>query len=220
MRHSLFVGLFLIIFVSIPIFGHSGRTDKNGGHFNRKTDIYHCHSSFCFDNKSIRNHSDQSKKRYLRKGWSPWTDTDNDCQNTRAEVLIMRSLVPVEFKTEKKCRVIKGKWNSPYSNTSYEIAHKVDIDHVVSLKEAHISGGSTWSWSKRKQFVNDPRNLIVVSSSENRRKGAKDPALWLPDNKHFHCEYIKLWIDIKKTYQLSIDDKEQHAISSVLQYCE
>ena len=34
-----------ILFLSINLFGHSGRTDKNGGHYNRKTGKYHYHGA-------------------------------------------------------------------------------------------------------------------------------------------------------------------------------
>jgi hypothetical protein len=30
-----------------------------------------------------------------------------------------------------------------------------------------------------------------VSASANRSKGARDPAVWLPPNQEFHCEYVR-----------------------------
>ncbi len=41
----------------------------------------------------------------------------------------------------------------------------VDIDHVVSLKDAHNSGGSSWDTQQKKVFANDRSNL--VSSMRN-----------------------------------------------------
>jgi hypothetical protein len=41
-RHIIIVILSLVICFST--FGHSGRTDKNGGHYNRKTGEYHYHN--------------------------------------------------------------------------------------------------------------------------------------------------------------------------------
>lgn len=35
--------LILVVFVCSVAFAHSGRTDKNGGHWNRKTGTYHYH---------------------------------------------------------------------------------------------------------------------------------------------------------------------------------
>jgi hypothetical protein len=35
--------IFLIAFAASVALAHSGRTDKNGCHYNRKTGQYHCH---------------------------------------------------------------------------------------------------------------------------------------------------------------------------------
>lgn len=38
--------LLIVLFItSLLSFGHGGRTDKNGGHYNRKTGDYHYHNS-------------------------------------------------------------------------------------------------------------------------------------------------------------------------------
>ena len=44
---------------------------------------------------------------------------------------------------------------------------------MVPLKEAHISGASGWTKEKKRQFANDEENLLAVSRSANRSKGAK-----------------------------------------------
>ena len=46
---------------------------------------------------------------YDRRDYPHWIDPDQDCQNTRHEVLVEESTVPVQFKTNKKCRVVTGK---------------------------------------------------------------------------------------------------------------
>ena len=47
---------------------------------------------------------------YDRRDYPHWIDLDHDCQNTRHEVLVEESTVPAQFKTNKKCRVVAGKW--------------------------------------------------------------------------------------------------------------
>ena len=77
---------------------------------------------------------------YDRSAWRHWIDADRDCQNTRHEVLIEESLTPVTFKTDKGCRVVSGNWLGAYSGEVFTDASKLDIDHLVPLKEAHESG--------------------------------------------------------------------------------
>jgi hypothetical protein len=57
----------------------------------------------------------------------------------------------------------------------------------------------------------------VVSASENRQKGAKDPAQWLPDIITYHCEYVKRWLYLKTKYHLKMDTQEKSAIDSINQ---
>ena len=111
---------------------------------------------------------------YDRKAWKHWIDEDRDCQNARHEVLIEESLSTVGFKTSKACRVVSGSWNDPYSGRTITDASKLDIDHMVPLKEAHESGGHAWDVYRKREYANDlsePNNSlpwIVVSTD---RKG-------------------------------------------------
>ncbi len=208
-------------------YGHGGRTDSNGGHTNRKTGEYHCHKEPCFSNhrksEEAFNEAIQEKRLvstlYDRKDWPHWVDFDRDCQDARAEALIAASTVPVKFKRNKGCVVSHGNWFDPYTGNTFTQASKLDIDHIIPLKEAHISGGDVWNREQRRTFANDPENLIVVSASENREKGAKDPAQWLPDTVSYRCEYVKQWSYVKTKYGLTVDAQEESAINAVLAGC-
>ena len=116
---------------------------------------------------------------YDRKAWKHWADEDRDCQNARHEVLIEASLSTVGFKSSKGCRVVSGSWNDPYSGRTITDATKLDIDHMVPLKEAHQSCAANWSRERKRAYANDlddPDPLIAVDRRLNRQKGAKDPA--------------------------------------------
>lgn len=160
-----------------------------------------------------------SCEKYNRKNWRHWIDVDKDCQSTRNEVLISESVEPVTFKTGKGCKVATGKWIDPYTGQTFTNPRKLDIDHVVPLKEAYQSGAWQWSKSKKRQFANylkDEGHLIAVYLSANRQKGAKDPAEWLPPNKEFIPEYLRVWSKIKVFWGLTADQREFNVLKAAL----
>ena len=156
---------------------------------------------------------------YDRKAWKHWVDEDRDCQNARHEVLIEESLTPVTFKTDKGCRVVSGNWLGKYSGDVFTDASKLDIDHLVPLKEAHESGGFAWDTARRRDYANDlsdPNTLIAVDRGLNRQKGAKDPAEWMPPNKAYQTEYTEAWVTVKRRWGLTADAKEIAALQAIL----
>lgn len=151
--------------------------------------------------------------KYKRKDWQArWADEDKDCQNTRAEILIARSLKKVSFSGKKDCVVSRGQWHDYYFPGILENAKEIDIDHLVPLYEAHKSGGARWSKELKKQFANDPENLVITSRSTNRKKGANTLKSWLPINLPYACRYYQQWMQVKKKYQLVISMDEINAL--------
>ena len=210
--------ILITVFSATAAFPHGGRLDKKGCHTQKRTGEYHCHRSP--EAKKSREHPTAST--YDRKEWHPgWRDADGDCQNTRHEVLVEESRVPVTLSPDG-CRVIAGKWLDPYSGEIFTDPGKLDIDHLVPLKEAHISGGSTWSTEKKRRYANDlssPATLLAVSKSENLKKGARDPARWTPPNHPYRCEYIRLWKEIKARWGLGSDAAEKRSIEEIESKC-
>lgn len=117
---------------------------------------------------------------YDRKEWPHWIDEDRDCQNTRAEVLIAASQVPVKFRHDKKCIVVSGQWLDPYTGKILTNASDIDIDHIVPLKLAHARGGDSWPKALQRKFANDPANLLPVRDRLNQAKGDKSHSEWMP----------------------------------------
>jgi hypothetical protein len=151
-----------------------------------------------------------------------WADADHDCQDTRAEVLIIESTAPVTL-DRRGCTVLSGRWVDPYTGAVITIARKLDIDHLVPLGEVHVSGGDRWSPAKKNTYANDlsdSNTLIAVSLGANRSKGDRDPAHWLPKNVSYRCTYVKEWLEVKKRWRLSLDALERSAIQTVMASCQ
>lgn len=156
---------------------------------------------------------------YNRDDYLPsWADADGDCINTRHEVLIVESLIPPTM-SSSGCTVVAGLWFDPYTDQHFTDPADLDVDHVVPLKEAHISGAAAWSTDQKRAFANDLTNpliLIAVDDGTNQSKGDRDPAQWMPPNRAYYCEYIMNWVAIKEAYGLTTDTNEQLAIDDIL----
>ena len=149
---------------------------------------------------------------YNRKDWPHWIDDDNDCQDTRAEILIRDTLGPIKFKRNKPCNVSWGRWLCPYTGQEIFKASELDIDHIVPLAHAHQTGGANWPREKKRQFANDPLNLVAVAASVNRAKGDQGPDLWRPPRRAFWSEYARRWREVKRKYGLYSSPAEEAAL--------
>lgn len=145
-----------------------------------------------------------SGNEYSREAFSHWIDEDGDCLNTRHELLLELSTGPVTM-SENGCRVVRGRWNDPYSGDVLFDSSKMDIDHLVPLAWAWKHGASSWTDTERKKFANDPVNLFAVTASLNRSKGAQGPDTWLPPNKAFQCQYVTRYLRVMLKYDFKSD---------------
>ena len=136
---------------------------------------------------------------YSRDAFTHWIDTNGDCLNTRHELLLKLSTGPVTM-SDDGCRVLRGRWNDPYSGDILYDTADIDIDHVVPLAWAWEHGAQAWSAEERKRFANDERNLFAVTASLNRSKGAKGPETWLPPNRQFQCQYVTRYLRVMLMY--------------------
>ena len=88
----------------------------------------------------------------------------------------------------------------------------MNIDHVVSLKDAHESGAYGWSDSKKVRFGNDRSNHVPSCRKVNTSKGSAGPKEFLRrsrDGKGLDyqlvafCEYVTKYHSVKARYGLS-----------------
>ena len=161
--------------------------------------------------------------KYDRDDWKHWIDKDRDCQNTRHEVLIEESLKAATFKSDKQCQVATGEWLAPYTGVIVTDATKLDVDHMVPLKNAHDSGGWAWDKNKKAAYANEmgyADHLIAVTASANRKKGARGPEEWKPANQGYWCDYAIDWVQIKVYWELSATKVEWAALQEMLKTCD
>lgn len=222
----MYIYLLLLVVLSLNSFAHGGKTNAAGCHNDNKTKTKHCHrrpistaNSALYKAGKNKAGANKASGGYSRKHWPHWVDQDNDCQNTRAEILIRDSAKSVKFKRNKGCNVSWGEWFDPYTLQRFSQASDLDIDHIVPLVHAHHSGAQNWTKSQKRRFANDPDNLLAVEDNANQQKGGKAPHQWMPGNTRYHCTYLKKWQEIKAKYQLSASSSEATFIATKLRQC-
>jgi hypothetical protein len=159
---------------------------------------------------------------YDRDDWPHWISQGKGC-NTRHIVLQRQR---ADRHSDTGCDLTGGRWVSPYDGRPTSDPTDLQIDHWVPLAEVQRSGKIVggrrvgprqWTREQRKQYANDFTVLVAVTASLNGKKNAKDPAKWLPDLDR--CGYVQRWIQVKTTYDLSVDQAEHDAMASVLARC-
>lgn len=154
---------------------------------------------------------------YDRGVFPGWVDADGDGCDTRAEVLRRESRSLVRT-SAVRCTVVTGDWLSSYDGLVFSDPSRLEIDHVVSLKEAWDSGAWAWTNDMRAAYANDlsdTRTLRAVSIASNRAKGEKDPSNWLPVPED-QCRYLGDWVAIKASWGMSADQSEWGRIRNVI----
>ena len=130
---------------------------------------------------SLRSLRRSARRRYTGAEFGDgWIDADHDGCDTREEVLIVESIEPPVVSRIGGCVVASDAWLDPYTGTTFTSPGELDIDHVVPLADAWVSGVSTWSPEQRVSFANDldAPELVAVSYMVNRSKGDRSPDEW------------------------------------------
>jgi hypothetical protein len=170
------------------------------------------------------------ERGYVRDAFGEgWLDVDENGCNQRDDVLL-RDAVPgtVRLGVQGLCDhdVLAGSWIDPYTGRELMFdnlkdpaqAQGIQIDHVVPLAEAWVSGAEDWTDERRRAFASDLSELLAVDGPTNASKGDGDPAAWRP-RKSFQCEYARRWIGVKAEWDLAIDPSERQALGEMLAFC-
>lgn len=108
---------------------------------------------------------------------------------------------------------------SPYDGTCFTSLRQSDIEHIVAVSEAHSSGMCGRSQEAKKDFAADYLNLTLATPSLNRhQKIAYDFAEWQPPQNG--CWYAWRIIEVKKKYDLSVDQAEKNTMRQFLMNCK
>ena len=118
--------------------------------------------------------------------------------------MIDESISPVKFKSTDKCQVASGEWYDPFTGETITDATKLDVDHMVPLKNAHDSGG--WKWDNQKKSETDEnKEQNAESNNENS------------ENQEQNTEKNQ---SISEGWGKSIKQAEKDAASKALKYFE
>lgn len=155
---------------------------------------------------------------YDRDHFAGWLDDDGDCVNTRHEVLQSEA---VDFSMNAEgCAVAAGEWFDPYTDRTYTNPRDLDVDHVVALADAWVSGAWAWADELLDRFSNDFGNLNAIAAGENRSKSARGPADYSPTAPGARCEYLVQYATVKIRWQLSITPQDFEVVATGLSGCE
>lgn len=163
-----------------------------------------------------------NRTKYFGAAWS-YDYNHNKC-DTHDDILY-RDMPSA--KKKGRCNVRSGTLRDPYDGRTdhWKVGKgSVDIDHVVALGNAWISGAQYWTGTRgqtlRKSLANDPLNLVASDASQNRSKGDRNAAEWQPKNKGFRCQYVATQISVKYKYRLAVTKPEKQAMQRVLKGCK
>jgi hypothetical protein len=174
----------------------------------------------------------QHRYDYLRSAFGDAWDDDNDAPmgrngcDTRDDIL-NRDLVDKTYVWVKRCpdAVATGTLHDPYTNKTIafqrgpKVGESVQIDHIVPLAYAWDMGAYGWPAPERRRFANDPANLLAVDGQANQDKGDSPPALWMPPNGAFACQYAMQFIAVLRGYSLPVDQASTGVLRQAATTC-
>ena len=126
------------------------------------------------------------------------------------------------YSQEIENKIVKALGNkiySPYSGQYFKSTQETDIEHIVSISEAHDSGLCAADKETKNKFAFDIKNLTLASPTVNRdEKSGHDAASWLP--KENKCWFANKVIEVKRAYKLAVDSKELIALEQIISDCK
>lgn len=195
---KLCVFVFGAFLIAGGVYSHGGGLNAEGCHTNRKTGEYHCHRGNSKPKFSLKI-SPKPATTYERETSAPMIPYDRD---------------------------LYGYESYPtYSSKGFYTGQTCDtnIDHVVSLKDAHESGAGRWTITERITFSNDRLNHVPSCSRVNSSKGSSTPSDFFRKSSdgrgmdyeiNTKCAYLGIYYQVKRKYQLSFGNNDSGLFAS------
>ncbi|MDN5797463.1 MAG: HNH endonuclease family protein [Intrasporangium sp.] len=121
------------------------------------------------------------------------------------------------------CVVLAGILRDPYTGATIAFtkadAGQVAIDHIYPLAAAWDLGAWSWSSQQRRNFANDPRNLLPTARGVNASKGDKTPQGWAPPTAGGRCLYASRYAAVAAAYGLPVTESDLRALRLDLSDC-
>ena len=191
------IGLGALLIPEIA-YSHGGGLNAEGCHNNRKTGDYHCHRG------------NPAPKLPKKAGSRP--GSIERLGMPEPIIAYDRELYSYEsYPTYAK--------NGFYTGRSCD----TNIDHVVSLKDAHESGAGRWTFAEREAFSNDRLNHVPICSRVNSSKGSSTPSDFLRKSSDGSgmeyeikpkCAYLGIYYQVKRKYRLSFQNNDSSLFAS------
>jgi len=185
------IGLGALLISGIE-YSHGCGLNAEGCHNNRKTGDYHCHRGNSAPKPPQKPSSRPGSIERLGTP-EPIIAYDRDLYGFESYPTYAKS----GFYTGRSC--------------------DTNIDHVVSLKDAHESGASRWTLAERGAFSNYRLNHVPSCKRINSSKGSSTPSDFLrksSDGRGMEyeikpkCAYSGIYYQVKRKYRLSFQNND------------
>lgn len=173
----------------------------------------------------------KTKYKRVEQFGEAWKDVNGNGCDTRNDIL-KRDLRDVTTAGRNNCRVTSGVFDDPYTGKTIHFKYgkdtssAVQIDHVVALHDAWMTGAQKLTQQEREALANDPDNLLAVDGPENQRKGdglclnkSGCTGMYLPPNEKYHCEYAAKFTEVKSKYNLGLTEGQKETLVPLLEQC-
>lgn len=107
-------------------------------------------------------------------------------------------------------------FDSERAHRELECGHGYEVDHIVPLHGAHLSGGADWTPALKRSFANDPSNWWCIPRTLNRSKSDSTLADWHGGSCRQRKQIAAATVLVKTRWALNYLDGELGALRLTL----